>query len=159
MTKFSHQSCSLHTISRLCMQSVHQCFAHQSIIKAFLVKLLHYMVCIVNTLYYTQHIIIELFWWYIGIVLEPESQTKATGQTIELTCNVNGTSTDILTYQWIIRWYLDPVVVNGSNVLTIPNATVNNSAVYYCAVFITGNINTRVQSNSAIVTILRKLYF
>ena len=53
---------------------------------------------------------------------------------------------------------MKPDVVNGSNVLTIPNATVSNSGIYYCAVFITSNNDTLVQSNrSANVTILRKL--
>ena len=94
-----------------------------------------------------------------GVTVEPEKQTKATGQTIELTCIVNGTSSASLMYQWIIsRLYLKPVVVNSSNVLTIPNASVSNSGVYYCVVFISGHNNTGVQSNSATVSILRKLY-
>ena len=98
----------------------------------------------------------------LGITVEPESQTKATGQTIELTCDVYGTSTDSLMYQWIIpRQYLGFLyidIVNGSKVLTIPNATVSDSGVYSCVVFTSSNSNTGVQSDSANVTIIRKLY-
>ena len=98
------------------------------------------------------------------MTLHPENQTNATGQMIELMCDVYGTGTDDdLVYQWIKSNPLDqsgwrslpqPVVVNGSNVLLITNASINDNGVYNCAVFSIDNNSTAVKSNSAIVTIL-----
>ena len=79
-------------------------------------------------------------------------------------CDVFGTGTDDdLVYQLIKSdpldqsgWtsLLEPVVVNGSNVLPITNATVNNNGVYNCIVFSINNNSTVVKSNTASVTIL-----
>ena len=91
-------------------------------------------------------------------------QTNATGQTIELMCDVFGTGTDDdLVYQLIKSdpldqsgWtsLLEPVIVNGSNVLLITNASVNDNGVYNCIVFSINNNSTVVKSNSANVSIL-----
>ena len=74
---------------------------------------------------------------YAGIKLYLENQTVATGQTIELSCDVYGTGTDNdLVYQWTnSRWQkpLAAVVMNSNNVLTIHNADVNDSGVYTTA--------------------------
>ena len=109
-----------------------------------------------------------------GITLHPENQTNATGQTVELTCDVYGTDTnDDLVYQWIKsgrrndqsgqrntqsgwRSLPEPVAVNGSNVLPITNATIDDSGMYNCVVFSTDNNSTEAKSNSASVTILGK---
>ena len=97
-------------------------------------------------------------------MLHPENQTNATGQMIELMCDVFGTGTDDdLVYQWIKSDPLDqsgwrslpqPAVVNGSNVLQITNASINDNGVNHCVVFSIDNNSTVVKSNSAIVTIL-----
>ena len=99
-----------------------------------------------------------------GVTLHPENQANATGQMIELTCDIYGIDTDDdLVYQWIKSDPLDqsgwtslpePVVVNGSNVLLITNATVNDNGLYYCIVFSIDDNSTVVKSNSASVTIL-----
>ena len=100
------------------------------------------------------------------MTLHPENRTNATGQTIELMCDVFGIDTDIdddLVYQWIksdplgqLGWrsLLQPVVLNGSNVLPITNASVNDNGVYNCVVFSIDNNSTAVKSNLASITIL-----
>ena len=101
---------------------------------------------------------------YAGIKLYPENQTVATGQTIELSCDIYGTGTDNdLVYQWTnSRWQspLAAVVMNrqnSSNILRIQNANVNDSGVYNCIVFNAGSNSIVVKSNSANVTILGML--
>ena len=98
---------------------------------------------------------------YAGIKLYPKHQTVATGQTIELTCDVYGTGTDNdLVYQWTnSKWQSPSAAIemnrqNSSNTLRIHNANVNDSGVYNCIVFNAGSNSTVVKSNSANVTIL-----
>ena len=99
------------------------------------------------------HVLLHLL-YILGILLKPETQTKATGQTIELTCKVHDTGIDELTYQWTI---LGLVVVNASSVLTIPNATVNDSGIYFCVVHVIGGSNDGIKSNIATISILSEL--
>ena len=101
---------------------------------------------------------------YAGIKLYPKNQTVATGQTIELTCDVYGTGTDNgLVYQWTnSKWQSTPAAIemnrqNNSNMLRIHNVSVNDSGVYNCIVFNAGSNSTVVKSNSANVTILGML--
>ena len=107
-----------------------------------------------------------------GITLQPENQTSATGQTIKLTCDVYGTDiANDLVYQWIKsgrrsdqsgqrnaqsgwRSVSKPIIVNGSSVLQITDASIDDSGVYNCVVFSTDNNSTVAKSNSASVTIL-----
>jgi len=89
-----------------------------------------------------------------GVLLKPDHQTEATGQKIELTCEVHGTSLDDLTYQWIIP---GQVKINDSYALTIPNATVNDSGIYFCIVHTIDSSNDGIKSNIANVSILGKL--
>ena len=107
-----------------------------------------------------------------GITLQPENQMNATGQTIELTCVVYGANiVNDLVYQWIKsgrrsdqlgqrntqsgwRSLSKPIIVNGSNVLSITDASIDDSGVYNCVVFSTDNNSTVATSNSASVTIL-----
>ena len=98
-----------------------------------------------------------------GITLHPENQMNATGQTIELTCDVYGTNiANDLVYQWRndqSGWISvpEPVAVNGSNVLSITNASVTDNGLYNCVIFSTDNNSTVAKSNSASVTILGTL--
>jgi len=73
----------------------------------------------------------------IDIILHPENETIATGQTVVLTCEAYDTGTDNLTYQWIKmeKNTLAQVLVHYSNHLIISNASINDSGVYNCVVF------------------------
>ena len=94
-----------------------------------------------------------------GITVDPLNQTIATGQMIKLTCDVYGPGGDDLMYNWTRSRWNGPsavVVVNGSNMLTIHNANVNDSGEYNCIVFSTSDNIAAVTPNSANITILCK---
>ena len=96
---------------------------------------------------------------HADIILHPQNETVATGQTIVLTCMVYYTGMDDITYQWTKteeKNVIVPLVAYDSN-LTIYDTNVNDTGMYNCIAF-SSSSNTSIKSNTASVSVLGEFY-
>ena len=93
------------------------------------------------------------------IILHPQNETVATGQTMVLTCTVNYTGMDDITYNWTKTQGKNVIehLVAYDSYLTIYDTNVNDTGMYNCFAF-SPSSNASIKSNTANVSVLGKLY-
>ena len=96
---------------------------------------------------------------HADIILHPQNKTVATGQTIILTCTVNYTGMDNITYHWTKTEEKNVTVrlVAYDSNLTIYDINVNDTGMYNCFAF-SPSSNASIKSNTADVSVLGKFY-